>query len=137
VIKKIMDWIAGLWEADREAVILWFYGPAGAGKSAIARKIAELCNLEKLLLASFFFSRSDPARSNATPLIATIAYQIAINFPETRGKMAATIERDPLVLTRSLESQAAALVVEPLRGLLEVGYFDTAFSRRLIIIDGP
>ena len=94
-----MDWISGLWEDDHEAVIIWFYGAAGAGKSAIARKIVKLCESEKFLLASFFFSRSDPARSNASSLIATIAYQIAIDFPETKGKMATAIERDSLVLT--------------------------------------
>ncbi|KIM35817.1 hypothetical protein M413DRAFT_325348, partial [Hebeloma cylindrosporum] len=62
VIKKIMDWIAGRLEEGDEANILWFHGPAGSGKSAIARKIAELCESEKRLLATFFFSRSDPAR---------------------------------------------------------------------------
>ena len=131
-----MDWICGLWEEDRDAVILWFYGPAGAGKSAIAGKIAELCQLEKRLLASFFFSRADPTRNNHRSLIATIAYQIAINFPTTRGKMAAAIEHDPLLFTRSLESQATSLIVEPFRELIDMGYFDTTSPRRLIIIDG-
>jgi len=131
-----MEWVSGLWEEDREAVILWFYGPAGAGKSTITKKIAELCDLDKLLLASFFFSRSDPSRNNPKSLIATIAYQIAINLPQTREKMVAAIERDPLVFTRSLEAQVAALVVNPLRQLLKARYFDTSISRRLIIIDG-
>ena len=136
VIQKIMDWVSGFWEEGLEADILWFYGPAGAGKSAIARKIAELCESEKHLLASFFFSRADPTCNNPTSLIATIAYQIAINFPAIRGKMAAVIERDPLLLTRSLESQAMVLVVEPLQELIEVGYFNTISHRSVIIIDG-
>jgi hypothetical protein len=131
-----MDWILGLDIDDQRAVILWLYGPAGAGKTAIAHDIAQRCDLEKLLLASFFFSRSDSTRSNVKCLIATIAYQIAINIPGTREKIAATIERDPLIFTRSLESQVAALVVEPLREPLEAGYFSAPTSRRLIIIDG-
>ena len=135
-VDKIMEWVSGLWEEDREAVLLWFYGPAGAGKSTITRKIAELCNLNKLLLATFYFARADPSRNNPKSLIATIAYQIAINLPETRGKIVAAIERDPLVFTRSLEAQVAALVINPLREQLEAGYFDTSISRRLIIIDG-
>jgi len=81
VINKIMNWILGLEEDDRNALILWFYGPAGAGKTAIAHNIAERCDLENLLLASFFFSRSDPARSDPKSLITTIAYQITINIP--------------------------------------------------------
>jgi hypothetical protein len=131
-----MDWILGLGVDNQNAVILWLYGPAGAGKTAIAHDIAQRCDLENLLLASFLFSRSDPTRSNAKSLVATIAYQIAINIPGTREKIVATIERDPLILTRSLESQVAALVVEPLCEPLEAGYFSAPTSRRLIIIDG-
>ena len=89
-----------------------------------------------MLLATFFFSRSDPARNNAKSLIATIAYQVAINIPGTREKIVATIERHPLILTQSLEAQVASLIVEPLREPLEAGYFNEMTSRRLIIIDG-
>jgi len=131
-----MNWILGLGEDDQNAVILWFYGPAGAGKSAIAHNIAKRCELENLLLASFFFSRSDPTRNNSKSFITTIAYQIAINIPGTREKIAAAMERDPLILTRSMETQVVSLIVEPLRGPLEEGYFDAPTSRRLIIIDG-
>jgi len=136
VIKKIMDWILGLGVDDQNAVILWMYGPAGAGKSAIAHDIARRCDLEKLLLAGFFFSRSDSTRSNAKSFIATIAYQIAINIPGTQEKIVATIEHDPLIFTRSLEAQLASLIVEPLCEPLEGGYFNAPTSRRLIIIDG-
>jgi len=132
-----MDWIRGLGVDDQNAAVLWLYGPAGAGKSAIAHKIAELCALHNLLLATFFFSRSDPTRNNSKSLIATIAYQIATNIgPWTREKIVATIEWDPLILTQSLEAQVTALVVEPLRNPLEAGYFNAPTSRRLIIIDG-
>ena len=131
-----MDWTLGLGVDDKNAVILWMYGPAGAGKSAIAHDIAHRCDLEQLLLASFFFSRSDPTRSTAKSLVATIAYQIAINIPGAREKIAANIEQDPLILTRSLEAQVASMIVKPLREPVESGYFSTPSSRRLIIIDG-
>jgi hypothetical protein len=136
VINRIMDWILGLGPDDQNAVILWFYGPAGAGKTAIAHNIAKRCELEKLLLANFFFSRSDPARSNSKSLITTISYQIAINIPGTREKVVAAIDRDPLIFQRSLEAQATAFIIEPLREPLEAGYFNAPTSRRLIIIDG-
>jgi len=131
-----MNWILGLGEDDQHAVILWFYGPAGAGKSAIANNIAQRCDFENLLLASFFFSRSDPTRNNSKSFIATIAYQITINIPGTREKVVAAMEQDPLILTRSMEAQVATLIVEPLRERLEEGYFNAPTSRRLIIIDG-
>ena len=131
-----MNWIMGLGEDDWNAVILWFYGPPGAGKSDIAHNIAERCDLEGPLLASFFFSRSDLARNNSKSFITTIAYQIAINIPRTREKIVAAIERDPLILTRSMEAQVVSLIVEPLHDPLEEGYFNALASRRLIIIDG-
>jgi hypothetical protein len=131
-----MDWILGVGSDNQNAVVLWLCGPAGAGKTAIAHKIAERCDLENLLLASFFFSCSDPTRSHTKSLIATISYQIAINIPGTRQKIVAAVERDPLVLNRSLEAQVSAIVINPLRELLEEGYFNTLTSRRLIIIDG-
>ena len=74
VLNKIMKWIKR--EADLDTFIMWLYGPAGAGKSAIAEKIAEMCEQEMILLASFFFSRNDPSRCSAKLLIATIVYQI-------------------------------------------------------------
>jgi hypothetical protein len=86
--------------------------------------------------ATSFFSRSDPARSNSKSLITTISYQIAINIPGTREKVVAAIDRDPLIFQRSLEAQATALIVEPLREPLEAGYFNAPTSRRLIIVDG-
>ena len=131
-----MDWILGLDVDDQKAVILWMYGPVGAGKSAIAHDIAHRCDLEKLLLASFFFSRSDPTHSNAKSFIATICYQIYTNIPGTREKIVGTVEQDPFIFTRSLEAQVTALIVEPLREPLKAGYFNAPTSRRLIIIDG-
>jgi hypothetical protein len=131
-----MDWILGLDVDNQNAVILWLCGAGGVGKSAIAHDIARRCDFEELLLANFSFFRSDPTRNNAKPLIATIAYQIAINVPGTGGKMCANIERDPDILTRSLEAQVTALIAEPLCEPLEAGYFNAPTSRRLIIIDG-
>ena len=41
ILKHIMQWIFG--SDDEDALILWLYGPAGAGKSAILQSIAEKC----------------------------------------------------------------------------------------------
>ncbi|KAF8997560.1 hypothetical protein BDQ17DRAFT_1198270, partial [Cyathus striatus] len=53
VLNNIMSWI----NSDNEATrIMWLYGPAGAGKSAIAQTTADECYSERKLAASFFFS---------------------------------------------------------------------------------
>ena len=115
---------------------MWVYGPAGAGKSAIAQTIAEMCEEEMILLASFFFSRNDPSRSNVNPLIATIAYQITFNLPQVRNAILGAIERDPLIFCKSLAVQFKSLIVAPLQPLAEAGFFSEPTARRLVIIDG-
>ena len=72
VISRIIDWATGIVETD--ASWLWLYGPAGAGKTAIARKVAELFAEHELLLASFLFFRSDPKRIGVQPLVIFLMY---------------------------------------------------------------
>jgi predicted ATPase len=129
-----MKWVK--WEGDLKSFIMWVYGPAGAGKSAIAQTIAELCETEMILLASFFFSRNDPSRSSVKPLIATIAYQITLNLPDVRDAILGAVERDPLIFSKSLGVQLKSLIVEPLQPLIDAGFFNEPTSRRLVIIDG-
>ncbi|EEB94165.1 hypothetical protein MPER_07068, partial [Moniliophthora perniciosa FA553] len=64
--------------------ILWLYGPAGAGKSAIAQTVAETAREENILVASFFFSRADSKRNNPKYIFLSIAYQLAHSIPELR-----------------------------------------------------
>lgn len=47
------------------------------------------------------------------------------------------IDRDPLIFTRSLQAQIISLVVNPLKPLIESGYFeDPSKCRRVVVIDG-
>jgi len=131
-----MDWIRGLDPETRNALVMWLYGPAGSGKSAIARSIAERCYEEGILVASYFFSRSDPTRNHGRSLIATIAYQASICFPDIRDQVVEKIGRDPLIFTRSLDAQILALIVEPIRDHINAGYFNTTHSARLVVVDG-
>ena len=134
VLSKIMEWIK--WEGDLHSFIMWLYGSAGVGKSAIVQTIAEMCEEEMILLASFFFSRTDPSRNSVQPLIATIAYQITLNIPDVQNSILRVIERDPLIFSKSLVVQFKSLIVEPLQHLVEAGFFNEPNSRRLVIIDG-
>jgi len=134
ILNKIMDWVTK--KIDSDAFIMWLYGAAGAGKSAIAQTIAELCEELKLLLASFFFFRADSLRSNSKKIVATIAYQIAVVIPGVRGLMETVIENDPLIFSRSLITQFTALIVEPLERLFEISIEEHVDQPNLIIIDG-
>ncbi|KAF8799040.1 hypothetical protein BYT27DRAFT_7202813 [Phlegmacium glaucopus] len=136
IIKEIMDWIETI---DKDEFFLWLYGPAGAGKSAIAQTIAELCHKVGLLAASFFFSRTASGRNDATLLIPTLSYQLTISIPEIVRHISMAIEIDPLIFHRSLEVQFEALILKPLSALPSKHNHSSKESKiypRLIIIDG-
>ncbi|KAF8959312.1 hypothetical protein BDZ97DRAFT_2043840 [Flammula alnicola] len=133
VLQKIMEWIQH--SEDRDAWIMWLNGAAGAGKSAIARSIAEMCERAKLPLATFFFFRADPTRNTAKPLVATLAYQLAISIPLAGDVIVEALDRDPHLFGRSFKSQLNALIIEPLRQLRR--QCDSPVTPPfLIIIDG-
>ncbi|KAF9471059.1 hypothetical protein BDN70DRAFT_888495, partial [Pholiota conissans] len=135
VLEYLMGWIFG--HNDPEALILWLYGLAGAGKSAILQTIAELCAERKSILASFFFSHSDPTRNTFKPLIPTIACQIAVAIPEIRPLVELAIEHDPIIFDKSIATQLQFLIIYPFKDLIASGFFSNPeTSRRLVIIDG-
>ncbi|KAF8954565.1 hypothetical protein BDZ97DRAFT_460844 [Flammula alnicola] len=135
VLKKIMEWID---DPVNLACFLWLYGPAGSGKSAIAQSIAEMCFKANKLAASFFFSRTVAGRNNETLFITTIVYQLILSIPEIHARVAKTLERDPLLLSRSLEAQLQALVIQPLSeaALDENDAISLKSRPRLVIVDG-
>jgi hypothetical protein len=135
VLKKIEDWVK---DSNKVALILWLYGPAGAGKSAIAQTIAELLEQAGLLAAAFFFSRNAPGRNDKAPLVATLVYQLVKSIPEIRAHVLEALEGDPALFSCSIEAQMEALVVEPLNAVAkDETLAPILLSRpRLIILDG-
>ncbi|CAA7264513.1 unnamed protein product [Cyclocybe aegerita] len=119
ILEKIMSWVRG--EIDVETFVFWLNGSVGVGKSAIGQTIAEMCEEYGLLLASFFFSRSDLTRNNTKFLITTLAYQIGLSVSHARHRIEQAFEHDPVVHTRSLETQMKKLVIEPLQQVLISG----------------
>jgi len=129
-----------LWVNDpaNEAQIMWMFGPAGAGKSAIAETVAEMCFQEGNLAASFFFSRNASGRDNETQFISTLVYQLMITIPETKDAVNKALQDDPLLLSRSLHVQAKSLITRPLNDIL-TSSSKNGFQNlrpRLIIVDG-
>ncbi|CAA7268563.1 unnamed protein product [Cyclocybe aegerita] len=134
VIKKIMDWVLG--EFDEGALVLWLYGPAGSGKTAIARTIAGLCDTQHLLLASFLFFRTDSRRNTMKSIVANISYRAALRIPQLRAFIEDAIETDPLIFEYSLEVQLTKLFIEPLQSLLDTGISSQYHLPTLLVIDG-
>ncbi|KAF5315207.1 hypothetical protein D9619_007090 [Psilocybe cf. subviscida] len=137
VLDKIEKWALRTDPETSNASILWLCGAAGAGKSAIAQTVAERFHSKGLLLASFFFGRSDATRNHARSLVATIVYQLYYLLPPTaQSRVLAVIDQDPLIFTKSLLAQFETLIVNPLQSVFDNGLWTSASAPRLVIIDG-
>jgi hypothetical protein len=108
---------ASLSDEDNEpsSGILWLYGPAGSGKSAIAQSFCQKLKEEGRLGGSFFFQRGHSSRGNAKKLFPTIAYQLALLLPELKHHISQIIENDPAIVDRSLSTQLEELIIKPCR----------------------
>ncbi|KAF9556951.1 hypothetical protein CPC08DRAFT_752219 [Agrocybe pediades] len=114
--EKIMGWILGA--AKQEPV-----------KSAIAQSTIEQGIERGLLLASFFFSRSDSSRNHTAPLIATLAYKLSTDDKSILNK-------GPTHFKKTLQRQFTSLVIQPLEAYLSG---DEPTQHRMpfvIVIDG-
>ncbi|KAJ7193197.1 hypothetical protein B0H12DRAFT_730246 [Mycena haematopus] len=94
--------------------ILWLYGPAGAGKSAIAQSLCEKLQAEGRLAANFFFKRGSASRGDASRLFATIAYQLA-DVSNLDAVISQNLYHDPAIVNKSFSEQLAKLTIEPCR----------------------
>jgi len=133
VINRLIGWIRG--DIDFNALILWLYGAAGAGKSAIAHTLAEICEKYECLLATFFFWKTAAERSDISRFVATIAYQVARAIPAIRQLIETVVDADPMIFQQSVDVRLAKLIIEPIRHLHSTG-FNFKESPFVIIIDG-
>jgi len=100
---------------------MWLYGAAGAGKSAIAHTVAEICETCGWLMASFFFWKTAGERNNANRFVATIAHQIALSIPASCELIAAAVDYNPFIFEQSVDVQLSKLITEPLEQLFCAG----------------
>ncbi|KAF5356421.1 hypothetical protein D9758_009462 [Tetrapyrgos nigripes] len=107
---------------ESKTPIHWLYGPAGVGKSAIAQTLAErfvISGKSGHLVASFFFSRLDPARNNPKYLFTTIAYCLATYSRDAKLRAAIddAVRLQPALLGASIDVQFRELILNPLHSL--------------------
>ncbi|RXW23010.1 hypothetical protein EST38_g2846 [Candolleomyces aberdarensis] len=133
VTDEIMEWIQN---RDAPQPLLCMTGAAGAGKSALQQTIAERCTRLDILSAAFFCSSTDPTRNTVAFIVPTIAYQIGLKHRIFRSSVAAAVEHDPKIFSRSLQSQMDVLIVRPFESLRRSHGFDTNTFPYVILIDG-
>jgi hypothetical protein len=93
--------------------ILWLYGPAGAGKSAIAQSLCQKLEDKGCLGGAFFFKRGHLSRGDGNKLFSTLAYQLSLRLPELKHAISQVVETDPSITNRSLSIQLQRLIIEP------------------------
>jgi len=130
-IDDITAWTARINQSQQHR-LLWMWGPAGVGKSAIAKSCAEKTAEKGRLGASFFFSRTqhvdDPLR-----FFTTIAHQLSTKIDEYRKALDPRIQRNPALLTKGLDAQFRELIIEP---FLELARRNMGVQDKTVIIDG-
>ncbi|KAF3153513.1 hypothetical protein TWF225_001947 [Orbilia oligospora] len=108
------------WARDPQGKsIFWLNGMAGAGKSTIARTIAESFdeNDDFQLGATFFFNRGENERNSATLVFTTIAVQLSERVPALVPHIKTAIKEKPKIATGPLEQQFEMLILQPLTKL--------------------
>lgn len=109
--------------------IFWVNGLAGTGKTTIAYTVAEHCENEGILGASFFCSRDDTDCSNPSMIFNTIVYQLGIFYPPYKEHVSRALQKDPSIVFSSVPRQIDELLLAPLRFLRD------AFPACIVVLD--
>ncbi|KZW02986.1 hypothetical protein EXIGLDRAFT_809094 [Exidia glandulosa HHB12029] len=136
LLDDILEWAVG----DSPQRICWLSGMAGTGKSAVAQsissRIAEWITASQVdeqdcdtRLLTFFIDRDIAARRSPLRLLHTLVYFLARAVPAFRTYVHSTLADLPEILSRALQEQVAALLVQPLSRCAEVS------DRIIIVID--
>ncbi|KAJ7118248.1 hypothetical protein C8R44DRAFT_707660, partial [Mycena epipterygia] len=131
MLDHLCNWACGIKSSsvNNAASIVWLYGPAGAGKSAIAQSLCQRLEAENCVTASFFFKRGHASRGNANRLFSTIAYQLAVHLPELKTFISDNVENDPAIVNKSFPIQLQKLIIEPWQQIIPSPH-------AVVIIDG-
>jgi hypothetical protein len=108
-----MTWATG----SDSPCLFWLNGLAGTGKSTIARTLCERLNGRGLLGASFFISRDQSDRREASNIVRSIAYQLAVSSRPVSEALCANLRETPVSAARSLQEQITDWIIIPAREL--------------------
>jgi hypothetical protein len=114
--------------------MLWLFGPAGTGKSAIAQTFAQACFELGRLGAAFFFSRPN-GRDKAETVIPSLVYQLCVYCPAFKSVVAQALANDPQLVKKAMSVQLKRLLIEPL-SQLRASSDESVQKPFLILLDG-
>ncbi|KAF9035136.1 hypothetical protein BJ165DRAFT_1510405 [Panaeolus papilionaceus] len=131
VVSDLVAWASS--PLSLQNAIKFVFGPAGSGKSTMARALCERLEKKELLAANFFFKWPHPDLGRRGLLIPTITYQLCMAIPAMQQHVAGSIQHDPAVLHRNLEKQLRQLIIQP---FLKLKQQELPQGPLVIVIDG-
>ncbi|KAJ7609452.1 hypothetical protein FB45DRAFT_1126799 [Roridomyces roridus] len=127
MLDNISDWVT---LPSASGNVLWLSGVAGCGKSTISTTISERFRALDRLGAFLFFQRNDPAHSDPSAVIRTLAYSLGIFNSHIASAISVAIEQDAAIVNAPIQTQFAELLLAPLQSVEQ--YMDGPV---LIILD--
>jgi len=124
------------------ATMKWVLAGAGEGKTALLLTFADLCREQKRSVGAFFASNRIADCGDGNRIIATLAVQLMQALPSTAKYIDRALLNDPHLLSKGLEVQMNALIVEPIKRIAMIIRFLSAITMgyitypTLIVIDG-
>ncbi|KAE8152279.1 hypothetical protein BDV25DRAFT_73657 [Aspergillus avenaceus] len=113
ILMNVQNWA----EKDDSPEIFWLGGVVGTGKSTIARTVAQHFHDKNTLGASFFFSRTERARSETGGLFPTISLDLCNRLPRLARPLRQVLQKNSDIAEKPLAEQWQQLIVEPLSQL--------------------
>ncbi|QRV73267.1 hypothetical protein RhiJN_01281 [Ceratobasidium sp. AG-Ba] len=126
LIEEIIDWSQ---DFNSERRLLWLYGFAGLGKSAVAASVCKLLDEKGMLAASFFCKRDHRDLRDAKCLLNTAIYGLAMRHKSYGQAVANAIQEDSQICTTHIQRRYISLVERPLKGI-----GNRKGSKRLVIV---
>ncbi|KAK7928370.1 hypothetical protein PG985_005368 [Apiospora marii] len=110
----------------------WLVGPAGTGKSTIARTVAHNFQEEGRLAAGYFFKRGEQGRNDTSRFFTTLAAQLAEAIPALQSYLQRSLHglENDSVAKLSLEAQFDKLFPQ-----MDLPSSDTHPGSKVVIID--
>jgi hypothetical protein len=113
ILNDLLAWADSL----KSPCVFWLNGLAGTGKSTIARTLCSRLHGKGLLGASFFISRDQPDKRDASNIVRSIAHQLAVRQHPVSDALCAKLRETPLSAARSLQEQITDFIIDPARGM--------------------
>ncbi len=113
------------------AKLIWIYGAAGVGKSAIIQSLAEAESSLGTVFTTLFFSRLNE-RDDPKKAFPTLAYGLAVANLEYRQYLTQGFMDDPAFLAKSMEEQFRRLFITP----FVENHVDFGSQRWIVFLDG-